>query len=150
MGLGWGAGLQGVGQRAARLGDQSVHVHADCCVCIYVGACDDQEGRRNAKEEDDDALRRMRVRGWRVGVYRGGRRARGGVGPERVHRWCGGRGGAAQRVARWHRDDVRARAVDLFAGIEVVLASAAVGTGDVEGKVAWGGWVGGGLGWGVG
>ena len=51
---------------------------------------------------------------------------------------------------KWHRDDVRARAVDLFAGIEVVLASAAVGTGDVEGKVAWGGWVGGGLGWGVG
>lgn len=65
---GWATGLCAEGGEAA--GDQSAHVHAHCYVCIYLGACDDQEGRRNAKEEDDDALRKMRVRGWRVAGWR--------------------------------------------------------------------------------
>ena len=51
-----GGWARGVGQRAARLPVIKACMCVWIDVCIYVGACNNQEGRRDAKNHGDSPL----------------------------------------------------------------------------------------------
>ena len=95
------------------------------CMRICGRACDEQEENRNAKDDDNEALRRMRV------CERGG-----GGGQERLYVRSGGIDGATvakglrNRGAKWYRDDVFSPTVGRLAKVVRRLGSAAVGMGE--------------------
>ena len=92
-------------------------------------ACDEQEGNGNAKDDNNDALRRMWVR-----ASVGGGGCREAVRAERGHRcWCNGSMGLRNRDAKWygsewaHRDGGFGPTVDRLAIVPVLLFRTAVG-----------------------